>query len=261
MNAIRTIVLIGSGNLAESLACALAKNGVELVQIFARNPRRGPEVARLAGTAWTDNPQRLVAADLYLIAVSDRAVAEVAASLPIPETAIVAHTAGSVPMDAIHARFARRAVFYPLQTFTAGRHVDFGDIPIFLETSTPELRTELEQFARRLTRTVCHADSAQRAFIHLAGVFACNFVNAMYAAGERVLNKAGLPYSLIMPLIAETAVKACDVRSPLSVQTGPAVRNDLATQTRHEALLTDDPQLQTIYRLISKQIWETSKKI
>lgn len=267
MNAIRTIVVIGSGNLAESLACALgaqqgtATEDVRLVQIFARNPQRGPEVARLAGTAWTDDPQRLATADLYLIAVSDRAVEKVAASLPIPEEAAVAHTAGSVPMEAIPARFSRRAVFYPLQTFTAGRHVDFSDIPIFLETSTPELRTELERFARRLTRTVQYADSAQRAYIHLAGVFACNFANAMYAAGERILNKAGLSYPLIMPLIAETAAKACEAATPRSVQTGPAVRNDLATQARHEALLADDPQLQTLYRSISKQIWETSKKI
>lgn len=270
---LRRVVLIGSGNLAESLACALAKSAAEaaactsakdrpeLVQLFARNPRRGPEVARLAGTTWTDDPQQLAAADIYLIAVSDRAVAEVAASLPIPETAVVAHTAGSVPLEALPERFARRAVFYPLQTFTAGRHVDFSEIPIFLETSTPDFRPELEAFARSLTRTVHYADSAQRAYIHLAGVFACNFANAMYAAGERILNKAGLPYPLIKPLIAETAAKACDALTPTAVQTGPAIRNDLATQARHEALLADDPHLQTIYRTISQQIWETSKKI
>ncbi len=258
--ALQRIVLIGSGNLAESLACALAKNNAGLVQIFARNPRRGPEVARLAGTAWTNDPQQLACANLYLIAVSDRAVAEVAASLPIPETAVVAHTAGCVPLDAIPARFARRAVFYPLQTFTAGRPVDFADIPIFLETSTPELRSELEAFAHRLSRTVRYAGSDERACIHLAGVFACNFPNGLYAIAAQILNRAQLNYQLITPLIAETAAKACDAATPASVQTGPAVRNDLATQARHEALLADDPQLQTLYRLISSQIWKTSKK-
>lgn len=256
---IKTVVLIGSGNLAESLACAVARSDAELVQVFARNPRRGSETARLAGTSWTDDPQRLAVADLYLIAVSDRAVAEVAAALPIPETAVVAHTAGSVPIDAIPARFARRAVFYPLQTFTAGRQVDFSEIPLFLETSTPELRAELEAFARRLTRSVYYADSTQRAFIHLSGVFACNFVNAMYAAGEKILSRAGLPYPLIKPLIAETAAKACDAATPADVQTGPAVRNDLATQARHRTLLADDPELCQLYETISRQIWKTSK--
>ncbi len=256
---INTVVIIGSGNLAEALACAVARSDAELVQVFARNRRRGPETARLAGTSWTDDPQRLAVADLYLIAVSDRAVAEVAASLPIPETAFVAHTAGSVPIDAIPARFARRAVFYPLQTFTAGRQVDFSAIPVFLETSTPELRAELETFARRLTRTVHYADSAQRAYIHLAGVFACNFPNGLYAIAAQILSRAGLPYPLIKPLIAETAAKACDAATPADVQTGPAVRNDLATQARHRALLADDPELCQLYETISRQIWKTSK--
>ena len=282
---LQRVVVVGSGNLSEALAAAVARSDVQLVQVFARNRQRGPEVARLAGLtaraadtegagdvgmhacgdsrataapAWTDDPQQLATADLYLLAVSDRAVAEVAEALPIPETAVVAHTAGSVPLDAL-ARFARRGVLYPLQTFTAGRPVDFGAVPLFLEASTPEVLDALEGFARRLSRTVCRADSAQRARIHLAGVFACNFANAMYVAGETILQRAGLPYPLIKTLIAETAAKACETASPRNVQTGPAVRNDRATQERHEALLADDPQLQTIYRLISKQIWETSK--
>ena len=66
-------------------------------------------------------------------------MAEVAATLPIPEEAAVAHTAGSVPVTAIPERFARRAVFYPMQTFTRGREADFSVIPVFLEAPSPEL--------------------------------------------------------------------------------------------------------------------------
>ena len=258
---LQRIVVVGSGNLAESLACAVAQSGAQLVQLFARNRQRGPEVARLAGTGWTDDPQQLAAADLYLLAVSDRAVAGVAEALPIPATAAVAHTAGSVPLEALPARYARRGVFYPLQTFTAGRRVDFRTIPVFLEASAPELLGELETFARRLSQTVCFLDSAQRAWIHLSGVFACNFVNAMYAAGEAVAAQAGVGFEVLKPLLAETAAKAAAAASPRAVQTGPAVRHDRPTLERHEALLAGDPQLQALYRTISQQIWETSKKI
>ena len=109
------VVIIGSGNLAEALARALAAaRGLQLVQIHARNEERGREVARIAGCAWSGDPAALAPADLYLIAVSDRAVAEVAGRLPIPPGAAVAHTAGSVPMEAIPAKFARRGVFYPM---------------------------------------------------------------------------------------------------------------------------------------------------
>lgn len=254
------VVVIGSGNVAESLARALAESGVHLVQLWARNGARAAEIAAMAGCGWSSCPEELAPADLYLVAVSDRAVAEVAAALPIPENAVVAHTAGSVPLEALPARYARRAVFYPLQTFTQGRRVDWSEIPLFIEASTPELQSELEAFAGRLSRRVLRADSALRARLHLAAVFACNFANHMYALGERLMNDAGLDFDLLKPLVAETTAKALDAPSPAAVQTGPAVRGDVPTQERHAAML-DDGLLQTIYRSISQNIWETSRKI
>ena len=257
---IKRTVIIGSGNLAEALARAVTGSGAELVQVFARNAARGKTVAALAGTQWTADPAQLAGADIYLISVSDKAVAELAASLPLPAGAVVAHTAGSVPLEALPAKF-RRAVFYPLQTFTKGREADFSQIPVFLETDDPALRPALEAFARGLSQRVVWADSACRAKVHLAAVFACNFANHMYAVGERIVRSAGLPFEVLKPLIAETAAKVLDAASPADVQTGPAVRNDIPTKTRHCALLDDDLQLKNIYSIISNSIWETSKKI
>ena len=183
---LKRVVIVGSGNVAEALARALPASGVELCQLFARNPERGPRVAALGGTTWTDDPRSLAAADLYLVAVSDRAVGEVAASLPVPAGAVVAHTAGSVPLDALGG-FAHRAVLYPLQTFTAGRAVDFAQVPLFIEASDEATRGAVERFARRLSTQVYPADSQRRGALHLAGVLACNFVNALYTPGERTL--------------------------------------------------------------------------
>ena len=156
-------VIIGSGNLAEALAQAVARSGLKLVQLFARNAQRGKTVAALAGTQWTSDPAGLAEADIYLIAVSDRAVAEAAASLPIPAGAVVAHTAGSVPLEALPDRpTTRRAVFYPLQTFTKGREVDFSQIPVFLETDDEALRPELEAHRRQCGTSVRRAQAADR---------------------------------------------------------------------------------------------------
>uniref|UniRef100_UPI0025DF4A78 Rossmann-like and DUF2520 domain-containing protein n=1 Tax=uncultured Alistipes sp. TaxID=538949 RepID=UPI0025DF4A78 len=157
-------------------------------------------------------------------------------------------------------RFARRAVLYPLQTFTKGREVDFSQIPIFLETDNEALEPELEAFARRLSATVIWADSEKRALVHLAAVFACNFVNHMYAIGERILDRAGIPFDVLKPLILETAAKALDALSPEQVQTGPAVRGDAETRARHCQLLDSCLELKNIYTIISNSIWETSKK-
>ena len=164
---IRSVVIIGSGNLAEALARAVAASPLSLRQVFGRNRDRVAAVAALSGTVGESDPSRLARADIYLIAVSDAAVAEVASSLPIDAAAVVAHTAGSVPVDAL-ARFPRRAVFYPFQTFTKGREVDFSEIPILVETASPDLRGEVEAFARCLSRTVLYADSALRlSLIHI----------------------------------------------------------------------------------------------
>lgn len=257
---LKRVVIVGSGNVAEALARALPASGAELCQVFARNRERGPRVAALGSTTWTADPDRLAEADLYLIAVSDRAVGEVAASLRLPDGAVAAHTAGSVPLDALEA-FPRRAVIYPLQTFTAGRAVDFARVPLFLEASDKGTYQAVERFARRLSSQLYPADSKRRGILHLAGVLACNFVNALYAAGERTLAREGLPFEALRPLIAETAAKALAAPSPAAVQTGPAVRGDLPTLERHRALLAEEPLLLEIYNLMSRYIWETSRKI
>lgn len=257
---LKRVVIVGSGNVAEALARALPASGAELCQVFARNRERGPRVAALGGTTWTADPDRLAEADLYLIAVSDRAVGEVAASLRLPDGAVAAHTAGSVPLDALEA-FPRRAVIYPLQTFTAGRAVDFARVPLFLEASDKGTYQAVERFARRLSSQLYPADSKRRGILHLAGVLACNFVNALYAAGERTLAREGLPFEALRPLIDETAAKALAAPSPAAVQTGPAVRGDLPTLERHRALLAEEPLLLEIYNLMSRYIWETSRKI
>lgn len=257
---LKRVVIVGSGNVAEALARALPASGAELCQVFARNRERGPRVAALGGTTWTADPDRLAEADLYLIAVSDRAVGEVAASLRLPDGAVAAHTAGSVPLDALEA-FPRRAVIYPLQTFTAGRAVDFARVPLFLEASDKGTYQAVERFARRLSSQLYPVDSKRRGILHLAGVLACNFVNALYAAGERTLAREGLPFEALRPLIAETAAKALAAPSPAAVQTGPAVRGDLPTLERHRALLAEEPLLLEIYNLMSRYIWETSRKI
>ena len=249
-------VIIGSGNVAEALARALPQAGVSVVQIAARNRERGAEVAALAGAAYTCDLSQTAGADIYIAAVSDRAVGEVFAPVTLPEGAVAVHVSGAQPLEALPAKFARRGVVYPLQTFTAGREVDFAEIPMFIEGSDPATTEFLKTFAGRLSRKVSIASSEQRARIHLAGVFACNFVNAMYAAGGDVLRGAEIPFGVLGALIAETARKAAASGDPRTVQTGPAVRGDVASMRRHAELLTGDERLRDIYEMISEYIYE-----
>lgn len=256
---IKRVVLVGSGNLAEALAAALACSPFHTEAVISRNEARGRAVAALGGTVWYESVAEAPEADLYLIAVSDRAVGEVAAALDIPQGKIVAHTAGCVPLDAL-APHPLRAVFYPLQTFTKGRRVDFGEIPVFVEGSSAEVERRMTEFARALSRRVEHASGERRRRIHLAGVFANNFANHMFALGEEVMRSADLDFDCLKPIIRETAAKACASHSPAEVQTGPAARGDRGSIERHLELLADKREIKEIYIKTSQNIWETSKK-
>ena len=253
------VVVVGSGNVAESLAQAIAEaEGLELVQLFARNEERGRAVAELAHTKWSNT--ELAEADLYLVSVSDNAVAEIAKSLQLPENAVVAHTAGCCTLDTL-APHTHRAVFYPFQTFSVGRKVDFSRGFIFLEGATEHALKVVDEVAHALTDNVLPADTARRAVIHLSGVFACNFANAMYANAAEILAKEGLPFDIVAPVIEETAKKAVEVLNPAQTQTGPARRGDTQTLNRHRAMLCEEELKRDIYEKISEDICERTKTL
>lgn len=261
MRPLSDIAIIGSGNLAEALAAAVARTEGAKLRIAARNSVRGREIAAKCGAQYVDPQTPLTGAELCIIAVSDAAIESVAEWPGIPAEAIVAHTSGATPLLALPQRFARRGVIYPLQTFTAGRQTDFASIPIFTEGSDELTAEALEAFAQRLSRCTRRADSQSRRMIHLAAVFACNFTNALYGIGARMMERAGFGFDELRPLIAETAAKALEAQNPPEVQTGPAVRGDMASMQRHMELLKQEARLSEIYKLLSDEIWETSKRI
>lgn len=258
VDSINSVVIVGSGNVAEAFALAVADCwGVELCQIVARNKERAAEIAAMAGCEWSDDFDEVEDADLYIIAVSDRAVEDVAEKLHRPEGSIVVHTAGSVTTEALGKENC--GVLYPFQTFTKGRRVDFTEVPLFIEGSDEYTAQLIEDFANLLSRQVYRADSERRREIHLAGVFACNFVNALYAmATDRLAKSEELPFDVLRPLILETAAKAVEAEHPREVQTGPAKRGDKVVAERHISMLNDEPEKQTLYELLDKYIFRTS---
>ncbi len=256
------VVVVGSGNVAEAFALTLArKQTIDLKQIYARNPVRGKYIAELAETAWTDDVEELAEADIYLIAVSDRAVYEVAYSLRVPDEAIIVHTAGSVPMSSLPERGGRRGIVYALQSFTEGRRIHLDDVPIFVEAASDATRHRLMHFASLISTQVDYADSERRRTLHLAGVLVNNFVNHLYAEGFDVVTAEGISFDVLKPLIAETAAKAIDSANPHDVQTGPAIRGDRAVCEKHLEMLASKPALRDIYNDLTRRIWEISKRI
>ena len=193
--------------------------------------------------------------DIALIAVTDSALPSVARQLChlLPPDVIVAHTAGSIGIEVFQRR-PMSGVLYPMQTFSKERDVDFTQIPVFIEANCPEARQSLTALAASLSRHVTYLTSHERRRLHVAAVFACNFVNHCVTLADDVLRPAGLDYRTMLPLLRETISKL-DTLSPTDAQTGPAIRADHSVMEEHQRML-DNELSKEIYRLMSLSIQE-----
>ena len=187
-------------------------------------------------------------ADLYIIAISDRAISSVSQELKDVD-GLVVHTAGSVPMDVLSSK--RRGVFYPLQTLSKKRPIPASKVPFYIEASQEQDLELLRLLAENMGSKVEQMDSQRRKYLHLAAVFCCNFVNRLYGITADLLEAHNIPFSAMLPLIHETADKV-DELTPSEAQTGPAVRWDEAVMAQQMSLLNDEQR--ELYQLISKSI-------
>jgi predicted short-subunit dehydrogenase-like oxidoreductase (DUF2520 family) len=190
--------------------------------------------------------------DLFVIAIKDDVIGLVAEQLAVHQKLMV-HTSGATDMYALLAFSDNVGVFYPLQTFSKIKEVDFRTVPLCIEAADQAIAKQLKDLAQTISNSVYDIDSTQRKTLHLAAVFACNFPNYLYNVAQQIMARHQLDFDLIRPLILETAQKV-QTALPATVQTGPAVRKDNTTMNNHLQLLNDNPGLQQIYTLLSQGI-------
>jgi len=256
---IQQVTLIGAGNLATQLGKAFRKAGIEIVQVYSRTQESARTLASVLNTAFTNKTDEIdLSSGLILVAVKDEVIGQVLDRVNLRQSLVV-HTAGSVPMDFLAKYSERYGVFYPLQTFSKIRNVDFTDIPICLEASSGAVLTELTELAKKISEAVYEIGSEDRKILHLAAVFACNFVNHFYYLGGQLIGKRGLAFDLLKPLIRETAVKVLEM-DPYEAQTGPAKRYDETIIANHLSLMDNQPELREIYNFVTQSIFQAYKK-
>lgn len=242
------IVIIGSGNVAFHLAKAFTEAQIPISQIFGRNTTDLQKISEQFSIPFST--ETLAEADLYIISVSDSSIAEVS-SLIKNENALVAHTSGSVSREALNGNY-RKSVFYPLQTFSKSKNLDYSKIPFFIDTENENDEDILKNLASKISKNVMLANDEKRKYIHLTAVFACNFVNHLYARAKEISDSQGIPFAYFLPLIDETTQKIHELEPKLA-QTGPAIRNDEKVLKLHESLLTDEEKLK-IYKTLNESI-------
>lgn len=248
------IAILGSGNVATHLSKALIKAGHPVMQVWSRNHDNAIDLALEIGANSIPEIKAIKAyIDVVIIAVTDDAIATVAHQIPEKENRLILHTSGSTSLEVLNSRFQNAGVLYPIQTFSKNSDLDFSQIPLCLEASNNWAMQQLESMANQLSNQVQQVNSEARALLHVAAVFACNFTNFFYSIAQQLTDSVQLDFSLLRPLIQETADKAM-LNNPIDVQTGPAKRDDQQTMQKHLDLLKNQPQLQTLYQAISQYI-------
>ncbi|MGJ5640660.1 Rossmann-like and DUF2520 domain-containing protein [Formosa sp. S-31] len=244
-----SVVLLGAGNVATHLYKALkASDTITVTQWYNRNIKRISTYANEVDI--TDSLNDIKEADIYIISVSDDAVAELSQSLPFNNRFVV-HTSGTVSLYDLDKK-NRRGVFYPLQTFTQGADLDFSDVPFCLEAIENSDLSLLQSLAAALGSPNYKISTEQRKRLHLAAVFVNNFTNQLYRIGHEISEANLSDFDILKPLILETAKKV-QTMSPYMAQTGPAVRRDKKTIKKHLKLI-ENPHHKAIYELLTDSI-------
>jgi predicted short-subunit dehydrogenase-like oxidoreductase (DUF2520 family) len=255
-----TISFIGSGNLAWHLAPALDNLGFVVKEVFSARPKNAAALTERLYQAevktsldFSDSPS-----DIFFIAVSDEAIGDIAKEIILPENATLVHTSGSQPLSLLQFSAAEHfGVFYPLQTFTKTRSIDFKNIPVFIEASDGDAEKKLIGIAKQLTTKYKKISSDERMALHVAAVFASNFPNHMLRIAKMLMEEKGLNFEWLKPVILETINKALSL-GPEYSQTGPAVRGDLEILDHHMEYLKSDEAVAKIYEIVSQDIIDKS---
>ena len=247
------IVILGSGNVAAVLGRKFKAAGHNILQIVSRNASVASKLAYEWDTESTNYSSIINRnADVYIIAVTDDAIDEVAADLQLPKK-VVAHTAASVSKDVLKNVSNHYGVFYPLQSLRK-EDTDLPEAPIFFDGSDEFTKKKLESLANSIApRHVAQAGDDARLKLHVAAVFVNNFTNHLYSLAESYCKKEGIDFKELIPLIEETASRAKDL-SPSRSQTGPSARNDEETIEKHLKLLEAHPQLKKVYEFLTSSI-------
>ena len=250
------IGMIGTGNVAWHLALNLENSGHMICTIYNRDLDKAKNFGLGYFNAHITDCLNFEDSDasVFIMAISDDAIEDVAESLRLPKKAHLFHTSGAKPLGSLgYAPTENIGVFYPLQTLSKGKRTDLGQVPFCLEAETEDSKEVLKTLAFSISKQIHFTSSQQRAIIHLSAVISCNFSNHMMSIAKGILSSNEIAFDLLKPLIAETINKALEI-GPEHAQTGPVRRKDLKTLDKQLTALKGDESVSKIYQIITQHI-------
>ena len=248
------ITLFGAGNLAVNIAKALTASGYRIIQVYSRTKESAEWLANRLNATAINNPADFDhSADVIIFALNDDALPIIIDQIEFTGQ-LALHTSGSISADIFKGKADHYGVMYPLQTFSKSRTIKFQEVPLFIEANSAKDLANLKMLAESIAANVYLADSNQRRQLHLAGVWANNFVNHFYSLANEMVKKTGFSFDVLKPIMLETALKAIESDNPSTVQTGPAVRLNKEIIEKHIEMLASKPDLQNLYTFATNSI-------
>lgn len=247
------ISIIGAGNVATHLGQRFFDCKINVVNVFSRDFSKAEQLAeRIEATPINDLSDLSDDADIFIVAVKDDAINEVAEQMFI-KNKLVVHTSGATPSTVFKKAFERYGIFYPLQTFSVGQPVDFETLPICVDANSAKDLKLLEDLGKLICPNIYRIDDKERAILHVCAVMVNNFTNHLYTIANDILDHENISMNILKPLIQETVNKIQN-NPPKEMQTGPAIRKDSQTIEKHLDFLEKYPNYQMIYKMMSESI-------
>ncbi len=257
------ISIIGAGNVATQFAIAFTMAGHNVECICNRDIDKAEKLSKIlcrykGKAAFVSDYKAIPDSDIVFICVADSAIEEVVNSLPIRKNdkpgavgensienhksagnttgnTLYVHTSGATSIDVFKAnpQIENYGVFYPLMTLSRNKSIDIKMVPFLLEASSKENEEKLSKLVSSLKAEYNICTSQKRLQMHTAAVFATNFVNYMFTLAYDI---AKPDFTFLLPTAIE-AVRKAFLNTPMTSQTGPALRGDTGTMNRHIELL------------------------
>ena len=254
-----SVVIIGAGNMSYNLACAFTNTDVKIKQVYNRSQRGLLKISSMTKVPTCTSIYELdLSADVYIIAVHDDAIPDVTKKLAerLSKGVVITHTSGSCTIEIFAPYFEHYGAFYPLQSLSTERIVDFEEVSVFISSSSESTWAHLEKLGKAISSKVIPISDEDRSKLHLPAVLVNNFVNHIYSLAYDICQEQGISFEHLIPLMEETINRLKEERHPQDFQTGPALRGDKKTINHHRILLESHPSILRLYNYLTRHIQE-----
>ena len=240
--------ILGGGRAAWAFGSAWKRIGWPLSGVWLRDDSHS-HIAELLGTARMDMADLARDSELLLVAVSDRAIVEVAGMIPETE-GLIFHASGA--LLSLRGGFS----LHPLKSLApVGVSGEAPDLEGTLLVFEGEHRRTAKLIAAAVGARFCEVAPEQKALYHAAAVFGSNYVAASLEIAQRLMARAGVTeVREDLVALAQSAIRNWQSHEDAQRFTGPAARGDEEVMARHRETLRDDPKAAEIYDLLAAEI-------